>query len=239
MNGKELDTRIGKAADALPAVSPALLTSIAAGLKPAMRPVKPLAPTWVLATRLFLAAAGVAFVSAASAGLAGVESLGLLRAAVILAALALLLGLAATEQVHSMIPGSRRLLGPLPLVLSCCLALAALFAAEFHDYRTTSFVASGIACLIAGLERAIPAGILVWLLMRRGFAINPVAAGATAGAVAGLAGVVFLELHCTNFETLHILAWHTAVLPASAVLGAAAGALAWAASRLRTRSPIR
>jgi hypothetical protein len=34
-----------------------------------------------------------------------------------------------------------------------------------------------------------------------------------------------LELHCDNFQALHVLFWHTAVVPAS---GAAGALLAWA-----------
>ena len=45
----------------------------------------------------------------------------------------------------------------------------------------------------------------------------------------GLTGVTLLELHCTNFEALHVLIWHTLVVPVS---GAAGALLGWA---LRTR----
>src|ERR1700730_1097245 len=32
-----------------------------------------------------------------------------------------------------------------------------------------------------------------------------------------------LELHCVNFEALHVLVWHTAVVPVSAAAGALVG----------------
>jgi hypothetical protein len=57
-----------------------------------------------------------------------------------------------------------------------------------------------------------------WLL-RRGFAVNPPAAWFAAGALAGLAGVTMLELHCANFEAPHIIVWHIAVIPLSALIG--------------------
>ncbi len=100
-----------------------------------------------------------------------------------------------------------------------------IFAGVFRDYHTTHFVSVGIACLVAGLAHAIPVAVLSWLLLRRGFAVNPVAAGAVAGTLAGLAGVTMLELHCPNFQVLHVLVWHTAVVP---VAGAAGALLAWA-----------
>ena len=41
-----------------------------------------------------------------------------------------------------------------------------------------------------------------------------------------------LELHCVNFEALHVLVWHTAVVPVSAAAGALVG---WA---LRSRRKL-
>ncbi len=113
------------------------------------------------------------------------------------------------------------------------LALLAVFAVLFHDYRTDHFVSQGIVCLTAGLLHAIPAGLASWLLLRRGFAVNSVAAGLVAGTLAGLAGVTMLELHCANFEALHVMLWHTAVMPVSAAAGALLG---WAA-QLTPREP--
>ena len=42
--------------------------------------------------------------------------------------------------------------------------------------------------------------------------------------------MTMLELHCANFLALHILLWHTAVLPASAAAGALVG---WALRGIR------
>ena len=44
------------------------------------------------------------------------------------------------------------------------------------------------------------------------------------GTLAGLAGVTMIELHCANFQALHVMLWHTAVILLSAVTGAL---LAW------------
>jgi hypothetical protein len=79
---------------------------------------------------------------------------------------------------------------------------------------------------MAGLLHAIPAALASWLLLRRGFAVNPVAAGLVVGTLAGLAGVSMLELHCKNLEVLHVMLWHTAVIPVSAAAGAL---VAWTA----------
>ncbi|HXK04781.1 MAG TPA: NrsF family protein, partial [Verrucomicrobiae bacterium] len=66
----------------------------------------------------------------------------------------------------------------------------------------------------------LAAGLAGWLVLRRGFAVNPMAAGLAAGTLASLAGVGMLELHCPNLEALHVLVWHTAVVPVSAFAGA-------------------
>jgi hypothetical protein len=48
--------------------------------------------------------------------------------------------------------------------------------------------------------------------------------------LAGLAGVLMLELHCPDFETWHVIVWHTLVIPVS---GALACLAAWRATMLR------
>ena len=108
-------------------------------------------------------------------------------------------------------------------------ALLVVFALLFRNYRTDHFIAAGLACLHAGLLIAIPAALLSLLLLRRGFAVNPASAGLTGGALAGVSGVSMLELQCSNFQALHVLVWHTAVLPTSAAAGALLG---WAAHGL-------
>ena len=85
------------------------------------------------------------------------------------------------------------------------------------------FFVVGVICLVTGVLHAIPAGLLSWLVLRRGFAVNSVSAGLVAGTLAGLAGVGLLELHCSNFQAIHILVWHTAVLLVSGGLGALVG----------------
>jgi len=56
-------------------------------------------------------------------------------------------------------------------------------------------------------------------VLRRGFAVNPAGAGLAAGTLAGLAGLLMLEIHCPNFRAPHVMVWHTALVPVSAVIG--------------------
>jgi hypothetical protein len=110
--------------------------------------------------------------------------------------------------------------------------VVSIFALLFRDYQTSDFFAAGIACLLTGLLFAFPAALLAWLVLRRGFAVNPVSAGLVTGTLAGLAGLAMLELHCQNFQAAHVLVWHIGVIP----LSAAAGALVALSRRLNASS---
>jgi hypothetical protein len=101
-----------------------------------------------------------------------------------------------------------------------------VFALLFNDYRTENFVSAGLTCLGTGVLHAIPVALIAWWVLRRGCALDSVSAGLAVGALAGLAGLAglaVLELHCANFEALHVLLWHTLVVPVSAGFGALIG----------------
>ena len=238
MRDSEIDEILKQGAHAPHDVDPALLDRVARSIGSSLRPVRPLPPAWVLAGGLVLICVAVALLGAARLGLDGIHKLGVLERALIFPALGLLMWLAATTCVIEIIPGSRRRVAPGSLLAIGSLVLIVVFAILFRDYQTEHFVSQGVVCLSAGLLFAIPAALASWLLLRRGFAVNPRGAGLVAGTLAGFAGVTMLELHCANFQALHVLLWHTAVLPVS---GAAGALLAWAAQftgRLwRSRAP--
>ena len=222
MKDREIDEILRQAGQA-PPVDPALLDRIAGAIQPTMRPVRPLPPRWILTAGLFAICGAIALAGAARLGFAGIQKLGLGRSLPIFAVLAILTWLAATAWTAAMIPGSRRLTSPTALLGAACVVLLGVFALLFRDYTTEDFLHQGLACLGAGLLHAVPAGLAGWLLLRRGFAVNPIAAGLSAGILAGLCGVSMLELHCPNFEAFHIMLWHTAVIPISGAAGALLG----------------
>jgi len=220
----DIDEVLNKAAGRpAPEVEAALLKRVADSIKPSLRPVRPLPRTWVLATGLFLICAAVPLAGAARAGFYGLEKMALLERVLIFSTLVILAWVAATEFINEMIPGSKRWVSAGTLLGMGSVVLMGVFALLFHDYHTDHFVSVGIICLITGVLHAIPAALLSWLVLRRGFAVNFVSAGLVVGTLAGLAGVGLLELHCPNFQAAHILVWHTAVVPASGALGALAG----------------
>lgn len=219
MRDREIDTILDQAARTPHDVDPALLDRIADSVGRSFAAVRPVRPAWVLGTALILICAAAAVAFAALIGFYGIRKLSGWERALVFPVLAILVWLAATTRVAEVTPGSRRRVSPESLLAVVTLALLAVFAILFHDYHTHHFL-GGVACLKAGLLDAIPAALASWLLVRRGFAVNSVASGMVAGTLAGLAGVVMLELHCPNFEALHVLLWHTSVVPSAAAAGA-------------------
>ena len=225
MKDEEIDDFLEKAARAPDDLMPETLQRIADSIRPLLRPVRPLPSTWVMTCGLVLACAAVSLAGAVRAGFFGFEEMNILDRSLIFPGLVILAYLTGNAFVHEMIPASLRRVSPGALLGFVSVMLLGVFALLFRDYRTDHFVSVGIVCLLTGLLHAIPAALLSWLLLRRGFAVKPVSAGLVAGTLGGLAGVGVLELHCPNFQAAHILVWHTAVVPLSGAVGAL---VAWA-----------
>lgn len=196
------------------------LHHITALLQSDMNPVRPLPASWVLSMASLMIAAAVALAGAARAGFFGFEKMDWLQRTVIFCTLGIYTWAAGSEFVNAMIPGSRCRMSPRRLLIMATVALAAIFALLFRDYHTQHFLSAGIVCLVIGVIHAVPVGLLTGLLLRRGFAVNPVSAGFLAGILGGLVGVGVLELHCPNFQAAHVLVWHTAVVPVCGAIGA-------------------
>jgi len=223
MKDEEIDDFLPRAARVPHDLKPETLERIADSIKPSLRSVSPLPPTWVLAGGLVLICAAVSLAGAARAGFFGFAKMDLLERLLVFPALVILVWLAASEFVHVMIPGSLRRISPGALLTFVSAALLVVFSFLFRDYQTDHFFSIGIVCLLTGFLHAIPAALLGWLLIRRGFAVNSILAGLVAGVLGGLAGVGMLELHCPNFQAAHVLVWHTAVVPLSGAAGALVG----------------
>ena len=223
MRDDKVDKVLRMASGAAPQLPPALLKRIADSISSSLRPVRPLPPTWMLSGGLTLICVAVAVAAAAGAGFYGIENLSLWERALIFSTLGILVWVAGKEFVSQLVPGSRPYFSVGAFLTISTAALLGVFALVFRDYHIDHFIPAGITCLLTGLLVAIPAAFLSWLLLRRGFALNSVAAGLVGGALAGLCGVTMLELHCANFQALHVLVWHTAVVPVSAAAGALVG----------------
>ncbi len=220
MSDREIDEILRQSAQALPPVDPAQLDRIVKSIGSSIRPVRSIRPAWVLACGLFLTCASVAIAGAMRSGLYGIHNLSVLERALIFPALAVFIWVAAAACVSEIVPGSRRRVSPWTLLIGGCLALLAVFATLFRDYQTDHFLSQGVICLAAGLLHAIPVALVSWLMLRRGYAVNPMTAGLALGTLGALGGVTMLELHCANLQAWHIMIWHTAVIPIAAATGA-------------------
>ncbi len=234
MTDEFVDRALQKASVAAPPVEPELLKKIAGSMQSSLRPVRPLPPTWMLAAGLTLICAVVATTAAARMGFYGLQKLALWERVLIFSTLGSLAWTWGVEFVGRLIPGSRRPLSAGALLSIGTVVLLGVFLLVFRDYHTDHFIPAGLGCLLSGLLLAIPAALLSGLLLRRGFAVDTTAAGFVGGALAGLCGVTMLALHCANSQALHVLVWHTGVVPVSAAVGALVG---WVSRNLVAKKP--
>jgi Negative regulator of sigma F len=207
------------------------LEEIKAQTRANLTPVKPLAPTGVFVLWFLLIAAMAVDAGVAHFGTAGWEALGALRRIVVFGVLTASFGLLATMLARQIVPGSWVILRP-PLAVAAALAmLTATFAILFTVHPEPNFVGTGLVCLSIGIECALSVALISLLVLRRGLVLNPIAAGALTGLMAGIASLALLEVFCPNPNKYHILAWHLGSAVASTVSAAGVG---WVVARFRS-----
>ncbi len=222
MKDGEMDDILKLSSDRLPEVDRSLVDNISASIRSSLHPVRPLPSPWIWLAGLIAICAAVAIAGGIALGPHGIQKMSALQIEIIFPVIGLLVCAAALSALAEVIPGRRGPAAPWIVPAAACIALAIIFGLLFSDYATESFISEGMICLRAGLLPALPVALGSALLLRRGFAVNPISAWAAKGTLGGLAGIAMLELHCANFEAPHILVWHIAVIPAAAVIGAAA-----------------
>jgi hypothetical protein len=217
MDDKRIDELFKQAA---PPADPELIARVTASVaKAPFAPVRPIANAFLLTAGMFAIASLYAVGAAIWLGVYGFEEMTASTVALMFSLLAIVVAALAMQTVSEMIPGRKMRIASWQLLAIAIAAFVAMDAILFRDYSLDDFVPDGIVCLKAGLEVAAPVGLGIWLLLRRGFAVNPGAAGLAAGTLAGLSGVVMLELHCPYLIAPHVMVWHTAVIPVAALLG--------------------
>jgi len=200
-----------------------------ASLPGSLAPVRPIRSPWLFVLLLVAAFAAIALSGAAIFGIRGLPVLSIVRRAVIFPVILAGAGIAAVASAREMRPAGGTRISRVALAVAVLAPLAA-FALLFQDYDFRNFVPEGVRCLLAGLACAIPAGLVIFLLLRRGFILDYRATGLAAGSLAGLAGIGMLELHCPILKAPHIMFWHVAVVGISGIGGWLAG---WIAERRR------
>ncbi len=201
------------------------LDEIKAALRPNIAPVKPLPATGVLVAWLLAIAALAVGAGIVHFGTAGWQALGVPRRIAIYTILIASFGMLATMLARQMAPGSRVILRP-PVAVGAILAIfAATFAILFQVHPEPAFVQTGLVCLSIGIGVACGVALVFWLILRRGLVLEPIAAGALTGLLAGVASLALLETFCPNPNQYHILAWHLGAVVVSTLCGAGAGKL--------------
>ncbi len=233
MTPQEIDRVLAEAAGrrASQELDPAAVERAKASLGPSLVPVRPLASLRTFEAVFILVFAAVAVLGAVVFRVRGFPLLSSLQRAVIFPVLLAAAAVAAIAAAREMRPAGGRRIGSLALALGVLVPLAA-FALLFPNYDPGRFVPEGVKCLTAGLACAIPAAIVISLILRRGFVLDSPAAGIAAGTLAGLAGIAMLELHCPILKAPHIMFWHVAVVWISGIGGWLVG---WTAQRSRSR----
>jgi hypothetical protein len=206
--------------------SPEQLERIKARILADLKPARPLPPASVLVFALVFILVVISAVGGAALGIAGWRALSLLQKITVFTALAAAAGVLAFSTARLVVPGSRFPLSPYLFVIAVFGVMAAICTTLFYPQEEATFVSTGLVCLRIGLECAISATVLFWLLLRRGAILNPMLMGTTAGALASLSGLTVLEIFCPNLNEYHILVWHLGTVLVSAVGGLAIGIIA-------------
>jgi hypothetical protein len=198
---------------------------ISAAMLGNLKPVRPLAPARIFVFGFALAFLAAIAVGSLLSGTSGWRVLSTFQRAAILGPLAACAGMLAWSLVRLMVPGSKHVIRPILPPIGALLLLVIVIATVFHPRPQSGFVSTGLRCLRTGSAWAVPAAALFWLLLRRGAILSPGLTGATAGGLAGLAGLMVLEVQCPNLSSYHILVWHWGVALLATLAGLALGRL--------------
>ena len=199
-----------------------------------LEPVRPLAPARIFIFGFALVFVGAVAVGSFLSGTVGWSVLSTFQKAAVFGPLAAFAGVLAWSLVRLMVPGSRHVIRPIWSSIAALTLLVIVIAEVFHPQAESEFVSTGLRCLRTGSAWAVPAAALFWLLLRRGAVLSPGLTGATAGGLAGFAGLMVLEVRCPNLSSYHILVWHWGVALLAMLGGLALGRLLKPASVTRS-----
>jgi hypothetical protein len=211
----------------------ALQGRIEAAILPGLRPVSPLPGAWRVVAALLLCAIVVIATANWRLGVEGWDARGVLQSAVDFSLLAISVLALANLLAQQMAPGSRYRAAVWVWLAAPVVALLAAVASLYGDIWKPDYVAWAVSCLKIGTACAAVSAPLFWLALRRGFALHPIAHGATAGLLSGLVGVTVLEIYCPYLDRFHIFVSHIGVAIIAALAGAAFG---WIKNRVASRN---
>ncbi|MEP6961821.1 MAG: NrsF family protein [Acidobacteriota bacterium] len=195
------------------------LRKIQTGLTASLQAVRPLPGFPLLLLACGLATVPLVGAGAAVLGTVGWSALSVEQRIVIFASIPTAAVLLAISAIRQIVPGSRHTWPPAALLFAVAGGLFLAMVAAFRIQAESAFVSNSLVFLQGALTYSVPAGVLIWAVLRRGAALTPNLIGATAGALAGLVGFAVREMNCPNLNLLHILASHWSVALIGSVTG--------------------
>ena len=121
-------------------------------------------------------------------------------------------------------PGARDTIDGRAAMAVLLLGFVAFISVEFGWHPKPGFaLASAWRCLSFGVEIALVASLALLSWARQGFAANPHSASFWTGALASMAGMIALAVHCPNLELSHLLMGHATVILVTSCLAAWTG----------------
>lgn len=209
-----------------PAEFPAALQGrIEAAILPGLKPVSPLPSAWQITAILLFCAAAVVAVANWQLGIAGWLARNRLQVSVDFTLLGISILVVALALAKQMAPGSQQAAPAWSFIVTPLLALLAAVVLLFGYRWSPNFWPRAFACWEIGIACAALSAPLFWLVLRRGFSLNPVSQGAMTGLLAGFVGVTVLEIHCPNLDRMHIADGHIGAAVTAVLVGAALSAI--------------
>ncbi len=206
-------------ADTAAEFDPQVLETIQASLLPTLKPVRPIAPTWVWIGAFVLLASAIAVIGAAVLGMHGFWAATALQITVILGVICVSAIASAMVVAREMTPASKRWISAGAVLAGSSFGVVLAFSLLFRHHGMADFIHAGVPCLATGVCFSAATALLIAVLVRRGFVLDKPGAGMAVGTLAGLAGLCLLELHCGNLSAVHLIVWHAAVLSVSGSIG--------------------
>jgi hypothetical protein len=204
-----------------PAEFPAALQGrIEAAILPELKPVSPLPGAWRSTAIQFFFAVAVVAVANWQVGIAGWLARNKLQVSVDFTLLGFSILVVALALAKQMAPGSQQAAPAWTFIVTPLLSLLAAVILLFGYRWSPNFWPRAFACWEIGVACAALSAPLFWLVLRRGFSLNPVSQGAMTGLLAGFVGVTVLEIHCPNLDRMHIVGGHIGAAVTAVMVGA-------------------
>lgn len=184
-----------------------------------VKPVRPLPSPWWIAAALFALGGITAAIGGKHLGVAGWDALESTQRLAIFAGLTIIGAAASLLLARQMFPTLAKRVSPaICIAVALCAIIAGPLALMPWEYDADGFTELGLHCAQYGLTYSAVAIALTWLLVRRGYFLQPGWSGALAGLVSGSIAAVVLETYCPLIERAHVLAWHGGVVAVSIVV---------------------